>query len=58
MKGFDFPKLYSYRLVWVGRNFKKYLITAPATGTLPLDQVDPSSIQPGLGLFGVTLMVD
>lgn len=57
MKGFDFPKSYSYRQVWVGRDFKEYLVPTPAMGIPPLEQVDPSSIQIGLGHFGVTLVV-
>lgn len=57
MKGFVFPKLYRYRLAWIGRDFKEYQAPTSVTGTLPLDWVNPSSTQPSLGTFGVALVI-
>ena len=40
----------NYRTVWVGRDLKAHLVPTPLpwTGTLPLDQVAQSLVQPGL----------
>ncbi|XP_061317325.1 keratinocyte-associated protein 3 isoform X2 [Pezoporus flaviventris] len=47
---FNTTRIYNHRMVWVGRDLKAHPVPTPChrQGHLPIDQVAPSPVQPGL----------
>lgn len=44
-------QLWNHKIVWDGRDLKYHLVASPCHGHVPLEQVVPCAIQPGLEHF-------